>query len=137
MENSRYKEFIEGYNKGVSPLFEEMSVGFFKRTSPDLEFIVKTIDDSKNPTLKIKMEHMATLGSNVNEPNLKNYEKLKMAGEILSDSAAELFSGSTDVSIRKSAANIANSFFDVAKRLEDESLIKSAIRISELASKKS
>ena len=122
MENSKYNTFIEGYNKGIGEFLNKVSGSFFDRIRYDKEIIIKNSDSE---LLTGKMNQIEEL---IQKPDAGNYDKLKVTGVILMDIAADLISNQNPL-VKKSAANILNSFFDVAKQTEDEELLRTAVEI--------
>jgi hypothetical protein len=125
MADSKYNTFLESYNKGINQFQDTVSESFFTRINPDKTFIISAT--GPNSVLSGKFAQIDDLEKN---NQMDSYSKLKLTGNILQDVVGPLVISNTNPEVKKSGANILNSFFDVAKETEDVDLLKIAANIS-------
>lgn len=130
INESSSNAFIESYNRGFSEYLNNISGGFFERIEYDKSVITKKAQP--NSALAGKIAQIDALKKSATIQD--NYTKLKLTGKILMDVAPDI-AASGDDEIKRSGANIINSFFEVARQTEDESLLKTAADISSSVNK--
>jgi hypothetical protein len=130
INESSNSAFIESYNRGFNEYLNNMSGAFFERIDYDKSVISKKA--VPNSVLAGKIAQIDALKKSTAVED--NYAKLKLTGKILYDITPDI-AASGDDEIKRSGANIINSFFEVARQTEDETLLKIAADISSSVNK--
>lgn len=125
-ESSNYNAFLDGYNLKYNEYANRQATNFFDRVEVDKNLVIQNSDG----ILKKKFEHINAI---MKDDTKESFDKVKLTGFILSDVVSELMTSKNDI-IKQSGINIINSFFEVARKTEDNDLIETAKSITSKAS---
>ncbi len=126
-KTSQLSSFLNNYNEKFGEYLNKISGSFFDRIRVDKDILL----ERTSGTLQRKFQQIDSM-INDTDASKDNYYKTKVIGKILIDITPDMIN-SPDSDVKKSGVNLINSFFEVARKTEDNELMETSFAIRKIA----
>lgn len=121
IKDSRYESFLENFDEG-NRFLQSAAQSFIDQVNIDKTHIL----NSEDKQLSQSFQSVENVLSN---NDISSYEKMNLTGSLLTSLTPQIINTKDEVA-KQSGKNILNSFFNVAKKTEDQQMLSTASQIA-------
>jgi len=119
--DSRYESFLENFDKG-NTFLQSAAQSFIDQVNIDKHPILASDDLQLSQSFQ-------SIENVLSNNDINSYEKMNQTGTLLTSLTPQIIN-SKDAIAKQSGKNILNSFFNVAKKTEDQQMLSTASQIA-------